>query len=149
MIEKITLDILENIKNEINNEYGFFNNIPRINYGPCGIFSKIFFDNWNQFFENKVRICFVMTKARDECDHIVIRFPSGELYDGGLGIHTDSEYLLNNFVIDDMFEYHGDILEKWSYGLNRNYPRYCPNFNKVKVEEIIRKNLNSLYKLKS
>jgi hypothetical protein len=46
--------ILEKITKEINTEYGFHNDIPRINYGPCGIFAKIFFDKWNKLFDKKV-----------------------------------------------------------------------------------------------
>jgi hypothetical protein len=30
MIDRITLDTLEKIRNEINHEYRFFNNIPRV-----------------------------------------------------------------------------------------------------------------------
>jgi len=84
---------LEKIKKEINEEYGFHEGIPRINYGPCGVFAKIFFEKWNQLFDEKVHICFILTPTKDECDHIVIRLPSGELYDGGIGIHINDEYL--------------------------------------------------------
>lgn len=51
-------EILENIKDEINKEYGFYDKTPRINYGPCGVFAKVFFDKWNELFINKCRICF-------------------------------------------------------------------------------------------
>ncbi|MEK6734644.1 MAG: hypothetical protein AABY27_06055 [Pseudomonadota bacterium] len=134
-------EALENIKNEINQEYGFQGNIPSINYGPCGIFAKIFYNEWNSIFpQNKCHICFVMTLDRSECDHIVIRLPSKELYDGGIGIHNEDKYI-EKFIIDEMFDYAEDLLEKWSYGLNRTYPRFCPNFNQYFVEKIIRKHL--------
>ncbi len=137
-------EALENIKNEINQEYGFHDTIPRINYGPCGVFAKVFYDEWNKTFpEDKSHICFIMTLDRSECDHIVIRLVSGELYDGGIGIHNDSEYL-GKFLIDEMHEYDEALLEKWSYGLNRTYQRFCPNFNRHFVEQVIKKNLKEL-----
>ncbi|OYW71266.1 MAG: hypothetical protein B7Z24_02630 [Pseudomonadales bacterium 32-42-5] len=84
-----------------------------------------------------------MTLDLSECDHIVIRLPSGELYDGGIGIHNDDEYI-EKFIIDEMLQYDEELLEKWSYGLNRIYPRFCPNFNKKVVEKIVRNNLEAL-----
>ena len=135
--------VLENIKNAINAEYGFYEDIPRINYGPCGVFAHIFFVNWNQRFHQKVHICFVMTQSRDECDHVCICLPSGELYDGGIGIHTRQVYE-PKFLIDDMLLYNEATLEKWSYGLERTYPRFCPTFNRKVVETIVRKNLDTL-----
>ena len=46
--------ILDYIKNAINEEYGFYRNIPRINYGPCGVFAYIFYKKWNALFTEKV-----------------------------------------------------------------------------------------------
>lgn len=137
---------LEKIKKEINEEYGFHEDTPRINYGPCGVFAKIFFDKWNKLFDLKSHICFILTPTKDECDHIVVRLPSGELYDGGIGIHTDDEYL-NKFLIEEMIDYDEQLLEKWSYGLDRTYPRFCPTFNRDKVEKIVHSNLDALFKL--
>lgn len=133
--------VLENIKNEINQEYGFQGNIPSINYGPCGVFAKIFYDEWNKTFPgDECHICFIMTLNRDECDHVVIKLPSGDFFDGGIGVHTDKEYK-DKFIIDEMLKYDEELLEKWSYGLNRTYPRFCPNLNQHFVEKIIRKHL--------
>lgn len=86
-----------------------------------------------------------MTKSHDECDHVLIRLPSGELYDGGLGIQTDIRYL-PKFLIMDMINYDEALLEKWSNGLNRSYPGNCPNFNRKVVEEIVNLNLEKLFK---
>ena len=144
MLEQTKL-ILENIKEEINKEYGFHNETPRINYGPCGVFAKIFFDKWNKLFINKCHICFILTFDRDECDHITIRLPSGELYDGGIGVHSGDNYL-GKFLIEDMLEYDQERLDKWSYGLDRTYPRYCPNFDRKFVEKVVHSNLEKLYK---
>ena len=138
--------ILEKIKEEINQAYGFHDRIPRINYGPCGVFAKIFLDNWNELFINKCHICFILTSARDECDHITIRLSSGELYDGGIGIHSDNEYS-GIFLIEEMLVYDEKRLEKWSYGLDRTYPRFCPDFNLGFVEGVVHSNLENLFKL--
>ena len=146
MINPKVHEILETIKEEINQEYGFHNGIPRINYGPCGVFAKIFYDKWNELFDNKCHICFVLTYTRDECDHITIRLPSGELYDGGIGVHTANEYL-SEFLIEDMLNYDEKLLDKWSYGLDRVYPRFCPNFDRKFVENVVLANLENLLKL--
>ncbi|GGH21507.1 hypothetical protein [Paenibacillus segetis] len=138
-----TREILEKIKEEINAEYGFQDEIPRINYGPCGVFAQIFVLKWNELFDHKVHICFVMTPSRDECDHVCICLPTGELYDGGIGIHTRNVYI-PQFIIDEMVVYDESLLEKWSYGLDRTYPRFCPDFNRNVVERIVHTNLENL-----
>ena len=134
---------LTKIRDEINQEYGFYEGIPRINYGPCGVFAHIFFHTWNRLFRPPVHICFVMTPSRDECDHVCLVLPSGELYDGGIGLHTRQEYE-PQFVVDDMVLYDEALLDKWSYGLNRTYPRFCPQFNCDRVTQIVASNLEGL-----
>lgn len=136
-------EALQNLTNQINAEYGFHDGIPRINYGPCGVFAKLFYEEWNSLFAAKVNICFILTPNEDECDHVAIRLPSGEIYDGGIGIHTDDEYT-EKFIVKDMLVYDEALLEKWSYGLDREYPRFCPNFNREVVKEIIRRNLQQI-----
>lgn len=146
MLAKKTKEVLQKITDEINKEYGFENNIPRINYGPCGVFAQFFFKKWNELFKKKVHICFILTKSKDECDHVLIKLPSGELYDGGIGIHTEDQYL-SNFFIEEMIEYNAALLEKWSYGLERTYPRFCPHFDRKFVERVVNDNLNNLVKI--
>ena len=126
---------LEAIKNTINKTYGFIGKIPSINYGPCGVFANVFYDEWNKRFLEKVHICFIMTNDLKECDHICISLPSGELYDGGIGIHPREHY--NDFIIVDMMTYDYEKLDKWAYGLDRVYPRYCPSFDKSFVQKVI------------
>lgn len=135
---------LNRIKVEINEEYGFEGDIPRINYGPCGVFAYLFNKEWNARFKEKVHICFIMTKDYDECDHVCISLPTGELYDGGIGVHARECY--KDFIIEDMKVYNHELLEKWSYGLDRTYPRFCPKFNKGFVEKVIKENLDFLQK---
>lgn len=136
-------EVLQNLTDEINAEYGFHDGIPRINYGPCGVFAKLFYEEWNSLFPEKVNICFILTPNKDECDHVAIRLPAGEIFDGGIGIHTDSEYS-EKFIVEDMFDYDEALLEKWSYGLDREYPRFCPDFNRDAMRKIIRSNLRTI-----
>lgn len=143
MEQQVTHTVLNDLKDDVNKLLGFHEDTPRINYGPCGVFAKLFFDAWNKRFDEKVHICFIMTMDFEECDHVLIRLPWGELYDGGIGIHNESTYS-NKFLIDDMLEYDRDKLEKWSYGLDRIYPQFCPNYNKQEVFVLINKHLNKL-----
>ena len=143
MMNPVITTILDGLKNDINQLLGFHEDTPRINYGPCGVFAQLFFESWNRRFKDKAHICFVMTRDREECWHIVIRLPAGELYDGGIGAHADSIYT-EDYLIDEMFTYDHDLLEKWSYGLERTYPRFCPNFDKNRVREIIDQHLDRL-----
>lgn len=39
-----------------------------------------FMTKWNSLFNDKCHICFILTHRQDECYHIAIRVPSGELY---------------------------------------------------------------------
>ena len=135
--------ILDALKDDINQLLGFHDDTPKINYGPCGVFALLFFQAWNSRFSEKIHICFVMTPDRGECDHIVIRLPSGDLYDGGIGIHSDEAYA-PEFVVEDMLQYDHDKLEKWAYGLDRTYPRFCPNFDKKVVSKLINTYLERL-----
>jgi len=51
---------------------------------------------------------------------------------------------INDYMFDDMLDYNHDLLEKWSYGLDRIYPKYCPHFDKNKVSDLINKHLDHL-----
>ena len=139
--EEIT--VLNDLKNDINQLLGFHEEIPRINYGPCGAFAKLFFDAWNGRFQDKVHIVFVMMTSHEECWHIALRMPSGELYDGGIGLHCEEVYG-EGYLFEDMIEYDHERLEKWSYGLERDYPRFCPDFNKEVVNSLIIHHLDRL-----
>lgn len=43
-----------------------------------------------------------------------------------------------------MIEYDHERLEKWSYGLEREYPRFCPDFNKEAVNLLVINHLDRL-----
>ncbi|HAU0495579.1 TPA: AAA family ATPase [Legionella pneumophila] len=143
ILKILTQIVLADLKNEINQWLGVHENTPRINYGPCGVFAKLFFDAWNKRFTDKVHIVFILMKSHEECWHIALRLPTGELYDGGIGIHRDSDYG-ENYYIEEMIEYDHGLLEKWSYGLDRVYPRYCPNFDKDKLQFLIQSHLDRI-----
>ncbi|HFF3350061.1 TPA: AAA family ATPase [Legionella pneumophila] len=98
ILKILTQIVLADLKNEINQWLGVHENTPRINYGPCGVFAKLFFDAWNKRFTDKVHIVFILMKSHEECWHIALRLPTGELYDGGIGIHQDSDYGENYYI---------------------------------------------------
>lgn len=143
ILQSLAYNCLDDLKNDINALLGFHEDTPRINYGPCGIFAKLFFDAWNERFEKKAHIVFIMTSNRDECWHIAVRLPTGELYDGGIGVHFEDVYR-DKYVIDEMLQYDHDLLEKWSYGLERNYPRFCPNFDRSAVALLINQHVKNM-----
>lgn len=133
---------LSELSAAVNQLYGYEGEIPRINYGPCGVFAWLFYQEWNARFTQKVHICFIMTTDGSECDHICIALPDGSLYDGGIGIHERALY--QGFVIEDMLSFDQARLETWSYGLDRTYPRFCPDFNRDAVHAVIIEYLQKL-----
>lgn len=147
LMEKEIYDELNSLSDEINQLYGFVEDTPCINYGPCGVFAYLFYHEWNTCIPDKVHICFVMMKDMSECYHVCICLPSGELYDGGIGVHTRKEY--HDFVLEDMYEYDHQLLEKWSYGLERTYPRYCPNFDRERTRKIIHRHIKKIQNIYS
>jgi ribosomal protein S18 acetylase RimI-like enzyme len=140
-------DLLNALSNAINQLYGYVKipgdnfGEPAINSGPCGPFAHSFLKLWNQKFIEKAHIVFIMVQNSDECWHILVRLPNQLLYDGGHGLHSEDKYS-GKFDIVDMVEYGIGLLEKYSYGLDREYPRFCPNFSINTIECVIRKYLN-------
>jgi hypothetical protein len=140
-------NILNQLSDEINKLYGYVTiagdnfGEPAINSGPCGPFANVFFKLWNQKFTEKVNIVFIIVKNSDECWHTLIRLPNGLFFDGGCGIHTEDKYK-EQFDIEDMIEYDIELLEKRSHGLNRKYPRYCPDFSIDIITNLIRNYLD-------
>ncbi|MGM9451963.1 GNAT family N-acetyltransferase [Legionella bozemanae] len=143
--------LLNELSNEVSRLYGYVKiagdnfDEPAINSGPCGPFAYAFFKLWNQKFIEKVTIVFIMVKNSDECWHTLIRLPDGSLFDGGYGVRSDEKYR-NQFDIEDMLIFDINLLEKCSYGLNREYPRYCSNFSIKVVENLIGRYLNLIDK---
>ncbi|KTD56746.1 hypothetical protein Lsan_2906 [Legionella santicrucis] len=143
-----TLMLLNELSEKINKLYGFVKiagenfGEPAINSGPCGPFANAFYKIWNQKVSEKVTIAFIMVKNSDECWHVLIRLPNGLLFDGGVGVHPEDTWDKNKFDVVDMLKYDLQPLEKHSGGLNRKYPRYCPNFSIDKVIDLIKNYIN-------
>lgn len=143
--------ILNDLSKDINQLYGYVNipgenyGEPAINSGPCAPFAQIFYECWNDIFTNKVHIVFIMVKNSNECWHVLIRLPNGQLFDSGHGVHDEHQYA-DKFNIVDMERFDLDLLEARSYGLDRKYPQYCPTFSKNDVRTIIQKYLARIHK---
>ena len=148
MIHYTTIDALNNLSHAINELYGYVNipgdnfGEPSINSGPCAPFAKILYECWNTRFTNKVNLVFIMVRNSDECWHVLIRLPGGQLYDGGYGLHDESKYY--QFDIEDMLNFDINLLEKRAYGLNRKYPTYCPDFSGSIVKSMIDEYLSKM-----
>ncbi|MES2212311.1 MAG: hypothetical protein V4490_04150 [Pseudomonadota bacterium] len=149
MLNNSTVSVLNELSHAINKLYGHVTlagdnfGEPAINSGPCAPFANTFFNLWNRKFTEKVTITFIMVKSSDECWHVLIRFPNGLLFDGGLGVHSEEKYR-DTFDIVDMPNYDIALLEHRSGGLDRKYPRYCPNFSIDVVSNLIEQYLNTL-----
>jgi hypothetical protein len=143
------INALNDLSKHINNLYGFVrvkdNNFgePAINSGPCGTFANAFYQAWNKQFDTKVNIALIMTNDLSECWHIAIRLPNGMLFDGGCGVYSEKKYS-SKFKIEDMKNYNLALLDERSYGLDRKYPRYCPDFSINEVEKIIESYLEKI-----
>lgn len=139
--------VLNDLRDEINFTYGFVDGWPRIDRGPCGRFAKLFYEEWNARFKDKVRIAFIMT-TDGICDHVLIKLPDGSYYDGGNGV-ISSAALLREFRdgdrIEDMETFDYSLLDKRSYSLKRSY-ELCPNYSDEVTAQIIEKHLVQLPK---
>lgn len=150
-ISKKALENLGALSAKINKRYGYVSYAgdnfgePVINSGPCGPFANEFYRAWNARFKNRVKIAFVMQNEPRECYHVVIILPDDSFYDGGVGVHSEKNYLEKGLDIVVMGEYNYQLLDKHSYGLDREYPRYCPDFDLQELTEIINRTLDDLY----
>lgn len=151
---KITEKALENLgalSAKINKRYGYVSHAgdnfgePVINSGPCGPFANEFYKAWNARFKNRVKLAFIMQNEPRECYHVAIILPDNSLYDGGVAVHSEKNYLEKVLDVVVMSEYNYQLLDKHSYGLDREYPRYCPDFDLQELTEIINKTLDDLY----
>ena len=140
--------VLNELRNEVNYIYGYDDGYPRVNLGPCGRFAKAFREQWNARFRHKINIVFVMTPAGDHCHHVLVKLPDGNYFDGGNGV-IPGPTLLKQFSpgtrLDEMVEFDLKLLDKWSYGLGRKYPR-CPNYSDETTARLIESHLAKLPK---
>jgi hypothetical protein len=150
MVNRAMIQTLNNLSIKLNELYGYVNIVgdnfgePAINSGPCAPVAKALYECWNSRFVHKVNIVFIMIKNSEECWHVLIRLPNGMLFDGGIGVHNEEKYQ-NKFDIEDMLKFDLEVLEKRSYGLDREYPRYCPNFSIDVVKQLIEQYLAKPY----
>lgn len=150
-ISKKALENLGTLSAKINKRYGYVSHAgdnfgePVINSGPCGPFANEFYKAWNARFKNRVKIAFIMQNEPRECYHVAIILPDDSFYDGGVGVHSEKNYLEKGLDIVVMGEYNCQLLDKHSYGLDREYPRYCPDFDLQELTEIINGTLDDLY----
>lgn len=131
--------ILNQLKDSINSQYGLYEGAPCVNSGPCGNFANLLYNKWNNRFNEKASISFIMSADSSECYHVLIKLPNGDYYDGGNGILSKQQLIEGyekGMYIIDMIEYDYQLLDKMSYGLEREYPR-CPNYSVEKTSEII------------
>jgi hypothetical protein len=139
--------VLNRLRDEINWTYGYVDGWPRIDRGPCGRFAKLFYEHWNERFERKATIVFVMT-TNDVCDHVLVKLPGGSYYDGGNGVISGAT-LLREFPdgdrIEEMRNFDLSLLDKRSYSLKRSYA-LCPNYSDEVTSKIIDKHLAILPK---
>jgi hypothetical protein len=143
-------EVLNELSNEINLTYGYKDEIPRINIGPCGRFAKTFREQWNDRFERKINIVFLMAPD-DHCCHVLVKLPEGTYFDGGNGVMSGPA-LLDKFAqftpgvrIEEMVEFNLKLLDKHSHGLVRKY-EHCPNYSDEATHKIIDKHLTKLAK---
>jgi len=137
--------VLNRLRDEVNFTYGYVDGWPRIDRGPCGRFANLFYREWNRRFRNKVCIAFIMT-TNEICDHVLIKLPDDNYYDGGNGV-ISGPTLLREFrrgdYIEDMKVFDFSLLDNRSYSLKRTYP-LCTNYSDEATENIIKKHLAQL-----
>jgi hypothetical protein len=139
-------DALNDISRALNKEYGFNDGIPRINMGPCGPCSKIFFQAWNSLFAEKVTICFLFSAENGICLHCFIKLPDGNYFDAGHGVVAAVGVQLltpGDSVISEMKVYDEKKLNRNAYGLDRKYVD-CPGYSNRKTTQIILSGLQRL-----
>jgi hypothetical protein len=141
-------EVLNELSNEINWTYGYKDGIPRINIGPCGRFAKTFREQWNDRFQRKINIVFLMA-SDDHCCHVLVKLPGGTYFDGGNGVMSGPA-LLDKFAqftpgvrIEEMVEFDLKLLDKHSHGLGRTY-EHCPNYSDESTFRIIERYLARL-----
>ena len=147
IVDEKVISSLNNLSKAINELFGIFytEGGKKINYsinnGPCGPFANEFYIQWNLRFYNQVKIVFVMNQVPFESKHVLIKLPNEDLFDGGLGVHKRNIYEKSKVIV--MEKYDLEILNKYSWGLDRKYP-HCPNFSKKEASSLIVKCLENI-----
>jgi hypothetical protein len=135
--------VLNGLRDEINAHYGFRQNAPCIDWGPCGRFAKAFREQWNGRFREKINIAFVMAPD-GSCHHVVVKFPYGSYFDGGNGVLSEPKLLAlygDNDRIEEMVEFDLSLLDRRVGGLNHEHYSWCPNYSDNLTAKVIGKHL--------
>ena len=146
IIDQDIIIYLDKISQTINALYGLTSKgQPAINSGPCGVFANEFFLLWNSRFINQVEIVVVMDLHPYQSNHVLIRLPNNELFDGGKGVHSSYFYKRKGIELIIMEKYDLKMLDKYSWGLIRSYKESCPDFSISKISQIIAQYLDKIY----
>jgi len=140
-----SIQVLNGLRNEINSHYGFREGVPRVNLGPCGRVARDFRAQWNERFDEKISVVFVMSPDGSECYHVLVKLPDGNYFDGGNGVMEEKD-LLSHYPdghIEEMKDFDFKLLDKRSYDLGRTYP-VCPNYSDAMTRELITRYLGRL-----
>jgi hypothetical protein len=136
---------LNGLSRALNQEFGTLGPVPLINCGPCGRFAKIFYDEWQARYGQRLKFVFILTYDRKDCVHVLLRLPDGSYFDGGLGVMSrellDAEFFHPPIV--EQAEYDLMELNERSYGLLRQYPD-CPKFDAAKARKLVRSVLSCM-----
>jgi hypothetical protein len=143
-VDRVT--VLNELRDEINANYGVRNGWPRINCGPCARFAIAFRERWNARFREKVNLVCVLTFDRNGCGHVALKFADGSYYDGGNGVisHQQLRTLYPDFPIEDMVEFDRNRLDRLVGGLDHDYYPECPNYSEDLTVQLIEKHLARL-----
>lgn len=136
--------LLNELRDDVNANYGYRQGLPRINYGPCGRFAKIFREQWNARFREKVNLAFVMSRDGSRCHHVLIKFPNNTFFDGGNGVLSEEKILTlypSDSTIEEMTEFDLSLLDQRVGGLDHSYYRDCPNYSDDLTRRLIDKHL--------
>lgn len=137
---------LELIRQAVVARFGELEGTPRVNLGPCGPFAKLFREEWNARFAEPVEIGFALSFDGNRSFHVFVRLPDGRFFDGGRGV-VDAQGMMRDYesgsvlVLMDPFDL--DTLDRYSYGLVRDYPG-CPAWDEAWARELVRTHLDAL-----
>jgi hypothetical protein len=155
------VEILNKLRDDINEEFGVSEQGPRINRGPCGPFAALFYEIWNSIFSEPCQICFLIAADNpDLCYHVFVKLPGGKFFDGGYGVADSAqieEFLIKNFgegavVIKVMDDYDEDLFDRYSYGrIKSGQPigPHCPRYSKERAQALIERRLQYLARIDS
>jgi hypothetical protein len=128
--------ILNQLRDEINANYGYKEGTPRVNCGPCIRFAIAFHDRWNARFRAQAKFaCFV---ASSLCGHVAIKLPNHSFFDGGNGVMSEQKLatMFSDCTIEEMTELDMklfnqrdvELLQQSIGSQTSSHYVYCPNY---------------------